>query len=79
MRRITALIMFALLMAPVTGSLTLHADQDRSAWMAADSSGIVWRSIDSTTDVPADPPPDPPGWPVSNGCEDRVHTYSPVK
>ena len=53
MRRITALIMFALLMAPVTGSLTLHADQDRSAWMAADSSGIVWRSIDSTTEVPA--------------------------
>ena len=53
MRRITALIMFALLMAPVTGSLTLHADQDRSAWVAADSSGIVWSPIDSTTEVPA--------------------------
>lgn len=53
MRRITALVMFALLMAPVTGSLTLHADQDRSAWVAADSSGIVWSPIDSTTEVPA--------------------------
>ena len=53
MRRITALLMFALLMAPVTGSLTLHADQNRSDWMAMDSSGIVWSPIDSTTEVPA--------------------------
>ena len=53
MRRITALVMFALLMAPVTGSLTLHADQNRSDLMAMDSSGIVWSPIDSTTEVPA--------------------------
>ncbi|MDA8801696.1 S8 family serine peptidase [Candidatus Poseidoniales archaeon] len=53
MRRITALIMFALLMAPVTGSLTLHADQNRSDWMSMDSAGIVWSPIDSTSDVPA--------------------------
>ena len=53
MRRITALIMFALLMAPVTGSLTLHADQDRSAWIPTDSSGIAWSRVDSTTEVPA--------------------------
>ena len=52
MRRIVAFFMFALLMAPVTGSLTIHADQDRSAWMAMDSNGVVWNPVDSTTEVP---------------------------
>ena len=52
MRRIVAFFMFALLMAPVTGSLTIHADQDRSDWMAMDSNGIVWNPVDSTTEVP---------------------------
>ena len=52
MRRITALIMFALLMGPVTGSLTIHADQDRSDWMAMDQAGLVWMPIDSTFETP---------------------------
>lgn len=52
MRRIVAFFMFALLMAPVTGSLTIHADQDRSEWMAMDSNGVVWNPVDSTTEVP---------------------------
>ena len=52
MRRITALIMFALLMGPVTGSLTIHADQDRSEWMAMDQAGLVWMPIDSTFETP---------------------------
>ena len=52
MRRIVAFFMFALLMAPVTGSLTIHADQDRSEWMAMDPNGVVWNPVDSTTEVP---------------------------
>lgn len=52
MRRITAFIMFALLMGPVTGSLTLHTDQSRSQWMAMDQEGMVWMPIDSTFIVP---------------------------
>ena len=44
--------MFALLMGPVTGSLTIHADQDRSEWMAMDQAGLVWMPIDSTFETP---------------------------
>ena len=52
MRRIIAFIMFALLMGPVTGSLTLHTDESRSQWMAMDQDGMVWMPIDSTFVVP---------------------------
>ena len=53
MRRITALIMFALLMAPVTGSLTIHADESRSDWMAMDQAGLVWMPVDASLEAPA--------------------------
>ena len=53
MRRITALIMFALLMAPVTGSLTIHADQNRSEWMAMDQAGLVWMPVDASFETPS--------------------------
>jgi subtilisin family serine protease len=57
MRRITALIMFALLMAPVTGSLTIHADQNRSEWMAMDQAGLVWMPVDASFETPAQTTP----------------------
>ena len=52
MRRIIAFALFALLMGPLTGSLT-HVDaQDRGDWVSYDGYGVVWMPYESTTDVP---------------------------
>ena len=57
MRRIIAFIMFALLMGPVTGSLTIHHSEDRSAWNSNDAKGLIWMPIDSVTEVPSQAEP----------------------
>jgi subtilisin family serine protease len=53
MRRIIAFIMFALLMGPVTGSLTISANHDRSGWQSIDSDGLIWVPAGSTSDIPS--------------------------
>ena len=52
MRRIIAFTLFALLMGPLTGSLTHVDGQDRGDWVSYDGYGVVWMPYESTTDVP---------------------------
>ena len=52
MRRIIAFALFALLMGPLTGSLTHVDGQDRGDWVSYDGYGVVWMPYESTTDVP---------------------------
>lgn len=58
MRRPIALLLFALLMGPVTGSLTASNDAARSSWASVDSDGIQWIQSGHTFDIPKQTSPD---------------------
>ena len=58
MRRPIALLLFALLMGPVTGSLTASNDAARSSWASVDSDGIQWIQSGHTLDIPKQTSPD---------------------
>ena len=52
MRRPLALLLFAILMGPVTGSLTVSDFDGRTAWSSIDSNGVQWIHSGQTFDVP---------------------------
>ncbi|MBT3440734.1 MAG: S8 family serine peptidase [Euryarchaeota archaeon] len=58
MRRPIALLLFALLMGPVTGSLTASNDVERSSWASVDSEGIQWIQSGQTFEIPEQTSPD---------------------
>ena len=58
MRRPIALLLFALLMGPITGSLTASNDAERSSWASVDSGGIQWIQSGHTFDIPEQTSPD---------------------
>ena len=58
MRRPVALLLFALLMGPVTGSLTVSDYDGQTVWSSVDSDGIQWIHSGLTLDVPAQTSPD---------------------
>ena len=58
MRRPLALLLFAILMGPVTGSLTVSDYDGRSTWSTVDSSGVQWIHSGQTFDVPVQTAPD---------------------
>ncbi|MDG1554719.1 MAG: S8 family serine peptidase [Candidatus Poseidoniaceae archaeon] len=59
MRRPIALLLFALLMGPITGSLTASNDAERSSWASVDSGGIQWIQSGHTFVIPEQTSP---GW-----------------
>ena len=59
MRRPIALLLFALLMGPITGSLTASNDAERSSWTSVDSDGIQWIQSGHTFEIPEQ---NSPGW-----------------
>ena len=52
MRRPLALLLFAILMGPVTGSLTVSDFDGRTAWSSIDSNGVQWIHSGQTFEVP---------------------------
>ena len=58
MRRPIALLLFALLMGPVTGSLIASNDVERSSWESVDSEGIQWIQSGQTFEIPEQTSPD---------------------
>jgi len=67
MRRLLALFLFAVMMGPVTGSLTVGDFDGRNAWSSVDTEGLQWIHSSQTFEVPQQTPPqwvddDTPWW-----------------
>ncbi len=67
MRRLLALFLFAVMMGPVTGSLTVGDSDGRNAWSSVDTEGLQWIHSSQTFEVPQQTPPqwvddDTPWW-----------------
>ena len=67
MRRLLALFLFAVMMGPVTGSLTVGDFDGRNNWSSVDSEGLQWIHSSQTFEIPQQTPPqwvddDTPWW-----------------
>ena len=67
MRRLLALFLFAVMMGPVTGSLTVGDFDGRNEWSSVDNEGLQWIHSGQTFEVPQQTPPqwvddDTPWW-----------------
>ena len=67
MRRLLALFLFAVMMGPVTGSLTVGDFDGRNEWSSVDNEGLQWIQSGQTFEVPQQTPPqwvddDTPWW-----------------
>ncbi len=67
MRRLLALFLFAVMMGPVTGSLTLGDFDGRNDWSSVEADGLQWIHSSQTFEVPQQTPPqwvddDTPWW-----------------
>ena len=84
MRRPLALLLFAILMGPVTGSLTVSDYDGRSTWSTVDSSGVQWIHSGQTFDVPDQTAPDwvnedTPWWERTNKDLDRNGIHDSIE
>ena len=84
MRRPLALLLFAILMGPVTGSLTVSDYDGRSTWSTVDSSGVQWIHSGQTFDVPVQTAPDwvgedTPWWERTNKDLDRNGIHDSIE
>ena len=84
MRRPLALLLFALLMAPVTGSLIVADDNGHSSWSAVDSDGLQWIQSGQTFYVPAQTSPgwvddDTPWWERTSLDLDRNEIHDSIE
>ena len=84
MRRPLALLLFAILMGPVTGSLTVSDYDGRSTWSTVDSSGVQWIHLGQTFDVPVQTAPDwvgedTPWWERTNKDLDRNGIHDSIE
>ena len=76
------LLLFAILMGPVTGSLTVSDYDGRSTWSTVDSSGVQW--IHWSFDVPVQTAPDwlgedTPWWERTNKDLDRNGIHDSIE
>ena len=67
MRRLLALFLFAVMMGPVTGSITVADFENRNDWSSVDAEGLQWIHSSQTFEVPQQTPPqwvddDTPWW-----------------
>ena len=67
MRRLLALFLFAVMMGPVTGSITVGDFDGRNDWSSVDAEGLQWIHSSQTFEVPQQTPPqwvddDTPWW-----------------
>ncbi|MCP2504499.1 MAG: S8 family serine peptidase [Candidatus Poseidoniaceae archaeon] len=67
MRRLLALFLFAVMMGPVTGSLTVGDFDGRNDWSSVEADGLQWIHSSQTFEVPQQTPPqwvddDTPWW-----------------
>jgi serine protease AprX len=67
MRRLLALFLFAVMMGPVTGSLTVGDFDGRNNWSSVDGEGLQWIHSSQTFEIPQQTPPqwvddDTPWW-----------------
>ncbi len=67
MRRLLALFLFAVMMGPVTGSITVGDFDGRNAWSSVDTEGLQWIHSSQTFEIPQQTPPqwvddDTPWW-----------------
>ncbi len=84
MRRPLALLLFAILMGPVTGSLTVSDYDGRSAWSTVDAGGVQWIHSGQTFDVPVQTAPDwvnedTPWWERTNKDLDRNGIHDSIE
>ena len=67
MRRLLALFLFAVMMGPVTGSITVADFENRNDWSSVDAEGLQWIHSSQTFEIPQQTPPqwvddDTPWW-----------------
>jgi len=84
MRRLLALFLFAVMMGPVTGSLTVGDFDGRNEWSSVDSEGLQWIHSGQTFEVPQQTPPqwvddDTPWWERTVLDQDRNEIHDSLE
>jgi len=84
MRRLLALFLFAVMMGPVTGSLTVGDFDGRNEWSSVDSDGLQWIPSGQTFEVPQQTPPqwiddDTPWWERTVLDQDRNEIHDSLE
>jgi serine protease AprX len=84
MRRLLALFLFAVMMGPVTGSLTVGDFDGRNEWSSVDSEGLQWIHSGQTVEVPQQTPPqwvddDTPWWERTVLDQDRNQIHDSLE
>ena len=84
MRRLLALFLFAVMMGPVTGSLTVGDFDGRNDWSSVEADGLQWIHSSQTFEVPQQTPPqwvddDTPWWERTNLDLDRNEIHDSLE